>query len=989
MLAMKDVRSTFFQLSMIALAPLMLGTFGVSAIGQEEPAAGAANLQGTGFPEDWTHHHLVFSNPGTEEEAIRNGTHEEWLKIVTNPRYVVQQLKRHQALQEPKFDENAREGASTEAPIIRVSNEQLPHPTVKLKVNKSTIKKDWDEALGATTAPSNVAYPAKWSFNTGTASCANDFVIYPTGQAGATGRASIIAYYNMYTSGCSGTVPLTDWAYNTGGTVALSPVFSFYGNQVAFIQTSSSVASLVLLKFPSTPPGTGTITSPVTPTTAASNTAYYNSGAGCTAPCMFKITLNGSPNDTQSNPYYDYLTDSLYVGDSVGKLHKFSPVFNGAPAEVTTSWPVQLNDGSADTNQAASPVYDVTSGYVFVGTTSITTSTGGVLYSVGTGNQSTTSGAIHGYSAELDELYGILDAPLVDSTAGKVYVFSGENTSGKNAVYQFATNFVTGATPAVATLGAGGTGTTTFQFAGTFDNTYYTSSNSSSPSGYLYVCGTAAGAPIYQVSIASNVMGTVVTGPTISDSSAYYGRCSPATEFLNSSVGGTAATQTGTVTGDPTNGQTATIGGSEILTASLASAATASITIGSSFCFAPSTGVDVNGTTLTTNATAGAGSYTVSTTPSAGETVIIGGVTYTFETTLSGTTPANQVLIGATGNSTTKEEDTAQNLSVAINDNGTCGSGGSTCTRNVTSANPLVSSSNSSGSATQTITARCADNAVISGTSDGTKVTVASVTAGTAGTTSGTNFALGTNTATAANILTAINANSGTVTATNPSSGVVDLAATTWGTGGNSYTLTDTATSGVTLSAATFSGGVNGSNTGTSFAIDNVLADEATNLAAAITRNGSSVGVSATSSGAVVTVTASTVGSAGNSITLAEALNGFTWAGTTLAGGTSGTDYLFVSVFAGTESGCTNGTTDGCIMSFDITSPSSFSSGTTPVGTQNLSAIEYGSPTGGIIIDNGVATPAGTSQIYFVTQSTAGTIPCTGICAVQASQSAP
>jgi hypothetical protein len=36
-----------------------------------------------------------------------------------------------------------------------------------------------------------------------------------------------------------------------------------------------------------------------------------------------------------------------------------------------------------------------------------------------------------------------------------------------------------------------------------------------------------------------------------------------------------------------------------------------------------------------------------------------------------------------------------------------------------------------------------------------------------------------------------------------------------------------------------------------------------------------------------------------------------------------------------------------------------------------------------------VATPAGTSQIYFVTQSTAGTTPCTGICAVQASQSAP
>jgi hypothetical protein len=282
------------------------------------------------------------------------------------------------------------------------------------------------------------------------------------------------------------------------------------------------------------------------------------------------------------------------------------------------------------------------------------------------------------------------------------------------------------------------------------------------------------------------------------------------------------------------------------------------------------------------------------------------------------------------------------------------------------------------------MTALCADNAAITNTGVA-GVTVNNIAAGTAGTTSGATFALGTNAATATNIESAINSTSTAVTATNPSSGLVALAANTWGTGGNSYTLTDTATSGVTL--AGFSGGAAGANTGTSFQIDNVPADNATNLAAAIARNGGTVGVSATSSGAVVTVTATAAGNAGDGITLSEGLNNFAWNGTTLAGG--GTDYIFVSVFGGTESGCTNGSTDGCVMSFNITTPSNFTSSITPSGTQNLTAVEYAAPTGGIIIDNGVSTPAGTSQIYFLTLDISGSSPCTGVCAVQASQTSP
>src|ERR1039458_3786988 len=51
-------------------------------------------LQGRGLPDDWSHHHLVFSNPGTGEDAVKNGTFEHWLKVTSDPRYTMQQIKR-------------------------------------------------------------------------------------------------------------------------------------------------------------------------------------------------------------------------------------------------------------------------------------------------------------------------------------------------------------------------------------------------------------------------------------------------------------------------------------------------------------------------------------------------------------------------------------------------------------------------------------------------------------------------------------------------------------------------------------------------------------------------------------------------------------------------------------------------------------------------------------------------------------------------------
>jgi hypothetical protein len=79
----------------------------------------------------------------------------------------------------------------------------------------------------------------------------------------------------------------------------------------------------------------------------AAKTAGGQEASGTLVPAQTKeaaSALRGTPNDTVSNPYYDYSTDSLYVGASNGTLHKFNPAFGGTPAEVVGSgWPLTLN----------------------------------------------------------------------------------------------------------------------------------------------------------------------------------------------------------------------------------------------------------------------------------------------------------------------------------------------------------------------------------------------------------------------------------------------------------------------------------------------------------------------------------------------------------------------------------------------------------------------------------------------------------------------
>lgn len=140
-------------------------------------------------------------------------------------------------------------------------------------------------------------------------------------------------------------------------------------------------------------------------------------------------------------------------------------------------------------------------------------------------------------------------------------------------------------------------------------------------------------------------------------------------------------------------------------------------------------------------------------------------------------------------------------------------------------------------------------------------------------------------------------------------------------------TLTMTAVDGVVNGAGTFGRGTSAVNS-------------ATDLAAAINiaGNGSSVGVSATApvGGTTVTITATTAGSAGNSIALASSMgpkSNFTWnalMATDLEGGANGTASIMAlnNLYAGTGGSCTSGpttywayNTGGTVVTSPVLSP--------------------------------------------------------------------
>ncbi len=516
----KDLRIVWAGVALIAPIVVTL------ALSGQENAPSRGRI---GMPHDWSHRHVIFSNPGTVEQAAR---------VRQDPRFWHQYYRRNaQAL--PVAQPANDDGLSDDELLTRREDDSLsdwfglrrhrrPSP-------RNTLKRDWSVSLGPNATVGAGNFPAKFSFDINSANCGSaaqpDFVVYNTSVTGSPAQASIVAFDNLYT-GCvgGGTVPTTYWAYNTGGFVVTSVVLSLDGSQVAFVQNSgvaAPVVSLVLLKWKAT--GGGAASTTPDPITTVVPSLYPS----CPAPCMTTLTFSGFRTDTNSSPFYDYTNDALYVGDDNGSLHKFHPVFtNGIPAEVGGAWPVSLAPGLI----LSSPVLDSSTGRVFVGS-GFNGTTGGQLFSV-----VASTGSIFQTSSPLARGNGIGAGPIVDSTAGLVYVFVGTdagaitcvNGGGPpcSGVYQFSVNSISSGGAEVPVSQGTAISAGFPMYLGAFDNSYYTSSNTT---GSLYVCGQEGGrAQLFKIPIAFGFMSAPTTWGLLAGVFPNVKiPCSPITEVFN------------------------------------------------------------------------------------------------------------------------------------------------------------------------------------------------------------------------------------------------------------------------------------------------------------------------------------------------------------------------------------------------------------------------------------------------------------------------
>ena len=390
-------------------------------------------------------------------------------------------------------------------------------------------------------------YPSKFVFYPGTASCSSDFVVFPTGVLGTGPVANIIGNSNLYTTGCSGTVPSVNWAYNTGGMVTTSPIISYdnTGSQVAFIQVNGSTASLVLVKWAPNQAtitnATGNVTSSSTQISSTTHISAANVGmqitdtsrtcipandtiaafsgttvtlatattSGCGTHTGDSLTVTTEALATPgvpplfSNTGYRSCTAPCMTTLSLSANDTFSSPFYdyeaddalyvGDDAGKSTNHPGLQRNALTQSGRSNFPVtlntsYKTTSP-VYDGASGyvFAGNTDAILYAVGTGNAGTTSGSIHGTSSDLGD--AIIDAPIVDSSAGRFTPLSPE--------IALTITLSINSRPVSAPGGNGRNrqardrhSNLAILYDGTFDNVYYSTTD---PSGNLWVIGDTGG----------------------------------------------------------------------------------------------------------------------------------------------------------------------------------------------------------------------------------------------------------------------------------------------------------------------------------------------------------------------------------------------------------------------------------------------------------------------------------------------------------------
>jgi hypothetical protein len=464
------VRKKISALQLVLSAFCMLSLFGLPVFGQDKDNDAAVEHP-NGLVQDWSHRHAVYPRTGPIQNLI---------KVQNDPRAI------------HSWQEAARSD-------WRRWNHLRSHPAT----GQSTLQRDWSISLGTgTTAPS--MYPAKFGFDPNATisltNCTTDFIVYPVNTVGSSGvQPNIVGFNNLYrgpTSGlCNIAATGTDdgiratamWSYDVhaaGGMVATSPVLSFDGTKVAFVETKSSgPAHFHVLAWKSTdgvPGNLQTVTSAKTISSFLGTQPAAGSGAATDLALIDTNNLGATSDDTLSSPFFEYGRDLAYVGDDNGVLFRIKNVFclyagctgAGSPApSLDTTWGV-LGTGAISTGcggKLTAPVVDGHTGNVFVGCSD------GKIYgftsagvALGTPTLTVGDGTTFG---------GIVDPPIVDGVHGLIYAVSGS----PSVLVQANTDFTGKVT---ATLGSGGTFNV---HAPTFNDAYF--SNVLSTTWVIYALG--------------------------------------------------------------------------------------------------------------------------------------------------------------------------------------------------------------------------------------------------------------------------------------------------------------------------------------------------------------------------------------------------------------------------------------------------------------------------------------------------------------------
>ena len=484
-------------------------------------AAQALRRRQSGLVDDWTTHHVVFSNIGSYDQAVKAGTYDKWFRLLYDPRRIMQEARRTATLQ------------------VAQGKKKAPPPA---------MLRDWNVSLGTNTVALTM-YPAKFSFSTdpSSPSCANDYVVFPVNAGGTASQANLVGLSNLYvnaasTGFCSGTAPTVKFAYNvgTGGTVRTSPQLSLDGTKVAFVETKTNASVFHVLTIGTTGTNGSSATSPKVPGAGGGNNAVDTA-----------ITMNGGVTDSISSVFvnigFQAGSDSGYVGDDTGKLHKFTGVFRGTPAEVTTGgWPITVKAGVTLTG----PIFDSASNNIFVG------GNDGILYSVEDVGSTTnlTDPCLVGVGLNLTPpcrgtntvnvangnpgTIGISDPVIVDGSTEKVFAEAGFD--GTNAVLVQADVALSALSVVRVPMGPSATGNTAHTPA--LDNNYFNNPfNGTSTSGFLYFGGYVTAASKFEPTlyrVGFNSTGTVnsthdANSLVMTNNNADY---APFTEFFNTST---------------------------------------------------------------------------------------------------------------------------------------------------------------------------------------------------------------------------------------------------------------------------------------------------------------------------------------------------------------------------------------------------------------------------------------------------------------------